>query len=210
MKNYFDFALTGKKLLPVWLIYYLLVLVPYSMVSIFLGSHKTTSHFGWFYLLMIWLMIAGTLIGYFFIKLTLENIIFKEKQVAFKGKFGTFSGKAIGGIVLTIITLGIYVCWFIEDITRYIAGNTSLDSSEFRFLGKGGRLFLTVSLTLMVPLIIFSVLVAIYTYSHHPGTDLTLYSQILVYILMIPYAVSYTHLRAHETVLDLVCRLLLE
>ena len=25
-----------------------------------------------------------------------------------------------------------------------------------------------------------------------------------------PYAVSYTHLRAHETVLDLVCRLLLE
>ena len=25
-----------------------------------------------------------------------------------------------------------------------------------------------------------------------------------------PYPVSYTHLRAHETVLDLVCRLLLE
>ena len=25
-----------------------------------------------------------------------------------------------------------------------------------------------------------------------------------------PHAVSYTHLRAHETVLDLVCRLLLE
>src|SRR5665811_2096734 len=25
-----------------------------------------------------------------------------------------------------------------------------------------------------------------------------------------PYTVSYTHLRAHETVLDLVCRLLLE
>ena len=27
---------------------------------------------------------------------------------------------------------------------------------------------------------------------------------------MLPEAVSYTHLRAHETVLDLVCRLLLE
>ena len=26
----------------------------------------------------------------------------------------------------------------------------------------------------------------------------------------VPEAVSYTHLRAHETVLDLVCRLLLE
>ena len=32
-----------------------------------------------------------------------------------------------------------------------------------------------------------------------------------VYVLEVnPRAVSYTHLRAHETVLDLVCRLLLE
>ena len=30
------------------------------------------------------------------------------------------------------------------------------------------------------------------------------------HIDMTPMAVSYTHLRAHETVLDLVCRLLLE
>ena len=30
------------------------------------------------------------------------------------------------------------------------------------------------------------------------------------HILIGPDAVSYTHLRAHETVLDLVCRLLLE
>ena len=29
-------------------------------------------------------------------------------------------------------------------------------------------------------------------------------------LLAVPEAVSYTHLRAHETVLDLVCRLLLE
>ena len=29
-------------------------------------------------------------------------------------------------------------------------------------------------------------------------------------VLIGPHAVSYTHLRAHETVLDLVCRLLLE
>lgn len=187
MKNYFDFTLTGKKLLPVWLFYYFLILVPYSMVMIFLHSHKTTSHFGWFYLIMIWLMIAGTLIGYFFIKLSLENIIYKGKQVAFKGKFRTFSGKVIVGIVLTIISLGIYVCWFIEDITRYIAGNTSLDSSEFRFLGKGVRLFLIISLTLMVPMIIFIILITTFTLANHPGTSLTLYTQLLIYFLMIPY-----------------------
>src|SRR5665811_2477658 len=39
------------------------------------------------------------------------------------------------------------------------------------------------------------------------GTAVTLYTS---FATMIIKAVSYTHLRAHETVLDLVCRLLLE
>ena len=33
---------------------------------------------------------------------------------------------------------------------------------------------------------------------------------ILIRLIYYPIPVSYTHLRAHETVLDLVCRLLLE
>ena len=33
---------------------------------------------------------------------------------------------------------------------------------------------------------------------------------VLVALVLFPKPVSYTHLRAHETVLDLVCRLLLE
>ena len=33
---------------------------------------------------------------------------------------------------------------------------------------------------------------------------------VVVLVAMVPKPVSYTHLRAHETVLDLVCRLLLE
>ena len=36
------------------------------------------------------------------------------------------------------------------------------------------------------------------------------YNIYLDYNATTPIAVSYTHLRAHETVLDLVCRLLLE
>ena len=42
-----------------------------------------------------------------------------------------------------------------------------------------------------------------------PGFHMTLWSGLWV-AKGTPKAVSYTHLRAHETVLDLVCRLLLE
>src|SRR5665811_1086210 len=47
---------------------------------------------------------------------------------------------------------------------------------------------------------------------HHPQTCLLTTSPVRLLTLTKPYvqrAVSYTHLRAHETVLDLVCRLLL-
>ena len=36
------------------------------------------------------------------------------------------------------------------------------------------------------------------------------FEAVILVIILISVPVSYTHLRAHETVLDLVCRLLLE
>ena len=48
----------------------------------------------------------------------------------------------------------------------------------------------------------------------HSGLEYLSYATLLAISaavgLLVRIAVSYTHLRAHETVLDLVCRLLLE
>ena len=50
----------------------------------------------------------------------------------------------------------------------------------------------------------------IYTYQHKYAEALIQFEASLKILKEIGNAVSYTHLRAHETVLDLVCRLLLE
>jgi len=40
MKHYFDFFLTGKKFLSVWLPFYLIVLVPYFVLIFFCGKKR--------------------------------------------------------------------------------------------------------------------------------------------------------------------------
>ena len=50
----------------------------------------------------------------------------------------------------------------------------------------------------------------VYYHGDPGGLDEDLYGSSETDALLVYRAVSYTHLRAHETVLDLVCRLLLE
>jgi uncharacterized membrane protein YjgN (DUF898 family) len=46
------------------------------------------------------------------------------------------------GIFLTIITLYIYLAWFICDLRKYIIGNIRFGSISFKYYGKGGDLFI--------------------------------------------------------------------
>jgi len=60
-----------------------------------------------------------------------------------------------------VITAGIYYPWFMTRITRYLAGETSYKGSPLRFEGKGGRLFVIVLLTLLIPIIVIAVIVGL-------------------------------------------------
>lgn len=45
------------------------------------------------------------------------------------------------GLFLSIITLYIYLAWFVCDLRRYIIGNIRFGSISFRYEGKGGDMF---------------------------------------------------------------------
>jgi len=46
------------------------------------------------------------------------------------------------GIFLSVVTLYIYLAWFICDLRRYIIGNIRFGSISFKYYGKGGDLFI--------------------------------------------------------------------
>lgn len=46
------------------------------------------------------------------------------------------------GIFLSVVTLYIYLAWFICDLRRFIIGNIRFGSISFKYYGKGGDLFI--------------------------------------------------------------------
>ena len=207
MKNYFQFKLNGKQVLPVWLLFMVLFLIPYIFVQIKIqgfSSHSADPHgamqavggiFKW-YGVMIFLLVVEYSILFFFAKLVIEAIEFKETSLQFIGKFGQFLKILIPGFIFTIITLGIYGPWFYADMCRFFARSTSHDSNSFEFKGTGGDLFLIVLLAVILPMIALIAGMGIYSFKNlAKGTSTTpshialmpIVMIIMILIIFIPY-----------------------
>jgi len=167
MKNYLKFNLTGNKLLPFWLLFVFLYIIPYSIVQKHVQGlsniqpgdamtevfHRMGSMFSW-RILSLLLFVVEYAILYFFYKMTLEGVEFKEKEVTFGGKFGSFMSLFIGNLLLTVVTLGIYGPWFMTNMYKFFAKNATYDDQNFEFKGKGSDLFVIILVTLIIPLIV--------------------------------------------------------
>ena len=202
MKNYFKFNLTGKQLLPIWLAFMALVVVPYVYViynMVTRSGHKLNAAPGSIadaVKLMLITMLAVIIVGYaiyFFItKMTIENTEYKKESLLFDGKFGQFLGMFLKGIVLSIITIGIYIPWFTENIYDFFAENTSYKSNRFQFLGKGVQLLKIALLYYILPLIIVSIVIGILM-GH--GTEHALLKNTVTQITTLFIAIPFMYLR---------------
>ena len=164
MKNYFNFTLTGNKLLPVWLFLFFLVFVPMIFLQIRMEEiDKTAAETAGdvlpYTLGILLLYLAMYAIYFFFIKLSIEGVTYKEKAFAFLGTFGKYLGVLIVNLLLTIITLGIYLPWLITKIYKFFVENTEYESQRLNFKSKGGELFVIILLSLFLPLILVMVII---------------------------------------------------
>jgi len=186
MKNYFGFNLTGKKLLPIWLVFYFLFIVPYAILIIKMKNiQPETSPSVMIFIFLVFLILVAYLISFYLAKIMIEHFLYKEKSISFTGKFGKFVGLILGGLLLSIITLGVYLAWFIRSIYSFFVNNSAYENESFTFQGKGGRLFIILLLTLFLP--IFALTIAMTMI--YPGEVSTSYIiiQIITLIIMIPY-----------------------
>lgn len=206
MKNYFKFNLTGRKLLPVWLFYMFLFLIPYICIQVRMQSfksqpttnpHETMQHMseivGLFGITLL-LMIVRYAISFFIAKMSIENTEFKLKNFEFGGRFGEFIGLIILSFFLTVITLGIYSPWFIKRIFDFFSENSTHNSNSFKFNGKGKDLFIIITLLIIAVICIFAVYGMIAAISllakntpHTSSPFGSISTLTLILILIIPY-----------------------
>lgn len=207
MKNFFKFNLTGNKLLPIWLLFIFLFIIPYVYVQFQiqgLNHHHTQvpgeamSRFGslmQLYGAMLLLLLIEQSILFFIVKLSIGSIEFKEKSFEFTGKFGEFISVIIPGFLLTIITLGIYGPWFMTKIYKFYAKSSSHDSNSVEFKSKGSDLFVIILLAVVIPVVIFTIGIAVTTIStlRHGGTAnpanpaYPVILGLIVLVILIPY-----------------------
>jgi len=189
MKNYFDFTLTGKKLFPVWILMIVLLLVPYG-IMLYNAKEIQPGEIPdmWFFISPVVLCLVAFVLTFYITKLMIESLVYNDREIVFKGTFGEYMVKVLLGFFLSIITLGIYMPWFIKDITGFFVDNSSCDSDSFRFKGKGGKLFVILTLSLVLPIILITIIKVLY-FLNDPGQlpRQSILAQFIATILMIPY-----------------------
>ncbi|MDP4240480.1 MAG: DUF898 family protein [Bacteroidota bacterium] len=192
MKDYFKFNLQAQKFLPVWLTFMVLVIVPYIFLAMNVKNVIPPDHplglLEYMGILFLLIIIAYAILFYM-IKLVIEGVEFKGKSFVFDGSFGQFIGQFLLGLFWSIITLGIYLPWFITKIRKFFVNNTSHDSNKLEFAGTAGKLFKIMLLTTFLPIMLLTIVMAgikLKTADFDPNS-FGLFTNLITLIIMIPY-----------------------
>jgi uncharacterized membrane protein YjgN (DUF898 family) len=190
MKNYLGFTLTGEKLLPIWLVLYFLFFMPYIILVMKMQDIQPGAHsFGMLFVYLFLLILFAFFITFFIAKIMIESVQYNDRPIIFTGKIMTFAGVVLLGIFLSIITIGVYVAWFVRNLHRFFVNNSQLDNESFSFHGKGGRLFVILLLTLILPVIILSLIVLQFFIPDMAQASIgsRIIYQVISWVIMIPY-----------------------
>ena len=168
MRSYLNFTLKGSQFLPVWIALFLFFMIPYYFLleefNELIASDVPAGGPSKLFFLYLAIVLAMAFIFIFFLtKLVIQSVEYKRENVLCDYHPGKYVGIIISGLVLSIVSIGIYVPWFIRNMHRFFVHGASYNSHKFAFKGEGGKLFLIITLTIFIPfllvgIILFSIL----------------------------------------------------
>jgi len=118
--------------------------------------------------LVLWLFASG--FNIVFLRILAPRLSVDGDSLAFRGKMGEFLWLNVAGILLSIVTVGVFLPWYARRAMDYLASRTSWRGSGFTFMGRGGRLFVLMLLGFWVPLIVLIVVISVPLALAAPGS----------------------------------------
>ena len=163
MKRYLNFTLKGSQFLPVWIAFIFFFMIPYyllqgemaSLTAIEVSSEGPSKLF-FIYLLCVVSMAFVFL--FYMVKLVVQSLEYNGVRLSVDYHPNKYIGIIITGIMMSIISIGIYIPWFIRNLHRFFVHGVVYNSHKFAFRGKGTRLFLTLTLTIFIPFLVLGII----------------------------------------------------
>lgn len=163
MKSNLAFSLRGgdwwKPFLPYWLLF-----VAEEIVLILTrGAARSSPGTALLIQLLVTivLVLVVAVFAIIFLKIMVPKLSYADEGFSFHGKVGEFVWLNFVGILLTVITLGVFYAWYARRMAVYMASRTSYKGAELQFLGRGGRLFVLMLLGIGIPVVVMIVVLSV-------------------------------------------------
>jgi len=190
MKSYLNFTLKGSQFLPVWIASFFFFMIPYYFLlgefdELISSDVPAGGPSKLFFIYLVFVLAMAYTFVYYMVKLVVQSLEYKGGKVMCNYHLGKYIGIIITGLVLSIVTVGIYIPWLMKNIHRFFTNGASYNTHKFSFKGKGGKLFLIMTLTIFIPFL----LVGIVLFSILESTiDLQSQNFLLIYQLIVMFS----------------------
>ncbi len=164
MKSYLNFTLKGSQFLPLWIAFFTFFIIPFYFLLQELGNLTASEvpaegpSTRFFLYLVIVLSVFFTFL-FLSSRLILQNLEYRGVKVICDFHTGKYVGIIVSGILLSIVTLGIYLPWFIRNLHRFFVHGAVYNTHKFAFRGTGGNLFVIMSLAIFIPFLVVGFIV---------------------------------------------------
>lgn len=205
MKTYFSINLTGRDWAKPYSVFWIIYLVLNIQIQAYSRPESQIySNLGLYFfitfLCTVGLIIIQAVFTVIFMRIILPKVSVNGKSFSFSGDIKTFLKINIKGLLLTIITLSVYMPWFARKYWSYLVKETSFDETNPEFLGKSKKLLKYYLLLCLLPAILFSVIFGVLLglhlvntgsdYTSETGGAVSLWTtliSVLIMIILIPF-----------------------
>ena len=166
MKRNFELSLQGrdwwKPCLGFWVLFLVLYVPLLFLQKWFPPQDKPLPYF----LLTLVLLLAVTVLTAIYtivlLRILLPRLSIGGKAFAFRGSIARYVGITLGRMALSIVTLFVYIPWYVRRSAAYLVSETDFDGASPEFPRQGRiRLFVIMLLSLWLPVIVVSIVAGV-------------------------------------------------
>lgn len=159
MKSYLNFTLKGSQFLPVWIAFFFFFLIPVNFMinefnDLIASDVPANGPSKLFFLYLAFVLTMAYTFLFYMAKMMIKSVEYKGIKLLCDYHAGKYIGIIISGLVLSIVTIGIYIPWFIRNLNRFFIHGVSYNSHKFSFKGLGRNLFIIMTITTFIPFIL--------------------------------------------------------